>query len=95
MFELCRKHNPAVAFSLEMITRDPLQIPCLKQSYKNALEGIPSQDLASTLKMVEKNKGVSLPRVASLSYEDKLAREEKNVVDCLAYAKNKPILNTI
>jgi hypothetical protein len=34
---LCRKHNPNVAFSLEMITRDPLEIPCLKPT-----TGLPS-----------------------------------------------------
>ena len=95
MFELCRKHNPAVAFSLEMITRDPLQIPCLKESYKNALEGVPQQDFTKTLKMVGKHKNKYLPRISSLSPEEKLAAEEKNVTDCIAYSKHKLLLNTI
>jgi sugar phosphate isomerase/epimerase len=90
MMALCRQHNPSVAFSLEMITRDPLEIPCLKNEYWTAFKGIPGSDLARTLRLVKQNKPTSpLPRISQLSVEDRLAAEEKNIVECLAYSRDK------
>ena len=87
---LCRKHNPSVAFNLEMITRDPLEIPCLKDEYWEAFDGVSGSELARTFRMVKQNPyGLSLPRVSQLSREDKLAVEEENVVKCLAYSKDR------
>jgi sugar phosphate isomerase/epimerase len=43
---ICKKHNPAVAFNLEMITRDPLEIPCLKSDYWSVFEGVSGLELA-------------------------------------------------
>ncbi len=37
---LCKQHNPAVTFNLEMITRDPLEIPCLKNEYWKVFDGV-------------------------------------------------------
>lgn len=87
---LCRQHNPSVTFNLEMITRDPLEIPCLKNAYWAAFNGVPGSDLARTLRMVRQNKyKSSLPRVSQLSIEDRLAIEEKNILECLAYSRDK------
>ncbi|HEX5169887.1 MAG TPA: TIM barrel protein [Cyclobacteriaceae bacterium] len=86
---LCKKHNPAINFSLEMITRDPLEIPCLKPEYWSVFDGISGSELAQTLRMVRENKyEQSLPKVSQLSAEDRLAAEEENVVACLTYARN-------
>ena len=86
---LCQKHNPNVTFSLEMITRDPLQIPCLKDDYWATFGGVSGSDLAQTLRMVRRQKSESgLPRVSQLSAEDRLAAEEQNILACLAYSKN-------
>jgi 3-oxoisoapionate decarboxylase len=88
--QLCKKHNPTVAFNLEMITRDPLQIPCLKDEYWKAFEGVPGSELARTLRMVKQHPyGSPLPRVSQLSGEEKLAVEEENIVKCLAYSKDQ------
>jgi sugar phosphate isomerase/epimerase len=95
MFALCRKHNPDVTFSLEMITRDPLQIPCLKDDYWKSFEGIPATALASSMRMVKQKKSGALPRVSSLSSEEKLMEEEKNILACFAYTRDKVLLNTI
>ncbi len=87
---LCRKHNPNVTFNLEMITRDPLEIPCLKNEYWATFAGVPGSELARTLRMVRQHKNEShLPRVSQLSPEDRLAAEEQNILDCLAYSKNR------
>ena len=87
---LCRQHNPSVAFNLEMITRDPLEIPCLKNEYWASFDGVSGNDLARTFRMVKQNKYNSpLPRVSHLSAEDRLAVEEENIVKCLTYSKER------
>jgi 3-oxoisoapionate decarboxylase len=87
---LCKHHNSAVTFNLEMITRDPLEIPCLKHEYWAAFDGVPGSDLARTLRMVKQNKSKSpLPRISQLSAEDRLAAEEENIVECLSYSRSE------
>lgn len=86
---LCRKHNPNVTFSLEMITRDPLEIPCLKNEFWPTFTGVPGSELARTLRMVRDHKyKPELPRVSQLSPEGRLAVEEQNILDCLEYSRN-------
>jgi 3-oxoisoapionate decarboxylase len=86
---LCKKHNPDVTFNLEMITRDPLEIPCLKEDYWATFKGVNGSELARTLRMVRQHTYESgLPRVSQLSAEDRLAAEEQNIRACLAYSKN-------
>ncbi len=88
--ELCKKHNPNVTFNLEMITRDPLEIPCLKDDYWATFEGVPTTELARTLRMVKQQKySQGLPKVSQLTAEDKLAKEEQNILSCLVYSKDK------
>ena len=85
---LCKKHNPEVTFSLEMITRDPLEVPCLSDAYWAALLTVPGTDLARTLRMVRQQAHpTALPWVTPLSTEDQLAVEEKNVIASLAYGQ--------
>jgi sugar phosphate isomerase/epimerase len=87
---LCKKHNPSINFNLEMITRDPLEIPCLKNDYWSVFEGVSGSELARTMRMVKENKyETSLPTVSELGVEDRLAVEEDNVVKCLTYGKNQ------
>lgn len=86
---LCKKHNPSVTFNLEMITRDPLEIPCLKNEYWSTLPAVSGAELARTLRMVRQGKTeTGLPRVSQLSAEDRLAAEEQNILACLSYSKN-------
>lgn len=90
MVALCRKHNPAVTFSLEMITRDPLLIPCLTDDYWTTFSNIPGRDIARTLRMVRQHKPANgLPTVAQLSADERLAAEDKNIRLCLAYGRDK------
>ncbi|WP_026968541.1 sugar phosphate isomerase/epimerase family protein [Algoriphagus terrigena] len=87
---LCQKYNPAVTFSLEMITRDPLQIPCLEESYWATFDNPSAQELAKTLRLVRDHTyPSSLPEVTNLNPEQKLAYEEENVIRCLAYSKKE------
>src|SRR5262249_15496213 len=85
---ILREARPETQFSLEMITRDPLQVPCLTAKYWAALEDLTGRQLARTLAMVRQHKPRRpLPRVTHLPRQEQLALEEKNVQACLAYAK--------
>lgn len=85
---LCKQQNPQVTFNLEMITRDPLEIPCLQDAYWATFEGVSGSELARTLQVVRHHKyHTELPRVTQLLAEERLAQEEKNIVTSLSYSK--------
>lgn len=85
---LCRKHNPNINFNLEMITRDPLEIPCLEEEYWATFDNISGSDLAGILKMVrEKSFAGELPYTRNLDPEQRLDYEEANVLSSLRYSK--------
>jgi len=87
MIQVLRKHHPEVRFSLEMMTRDPLKVPCLTDRYWAAMGDLPGRDLARTLKMVRTHGGKEpLPEISSLPLEEQLDVEEANVRKCLAWA---------
>jgi len=87
---LCKKHNPGITFNLEMITRDPLVIPCLTEDYWATFGMVPGSELARALRLVRTNKGtVALPRVSKLSTDQRLDAEEQNIIESLRYSANK------
>jgi len=91
---ICRQHNPGIRFSLEMITRDPLQIPCLMDKYWSTLPEVKANALANMLHLVRKNKyDGPLPAVSHLGPEEKLKAEEDHVLACLAFSKTGLGLN--
>lgn len=84
-----RAARPDLRFSLEMITRDPLKIPCLTEGYWATFPELPGSDLARTLVAVQKNKPAQpLPRVSHLGIGERLKIEDDNVRKCLAYARD-------
>jgi 3-oxoisoapionate decarboxylase len=86
---LCKKYNPEIKFNLEMITRDPLEIPCLKEQYWATFGSLPGKDLAKIIKMVkEKPYPVPLPTISDLDPEAQLALEEDHILKCLEYSRN-------
>jgi sugar phosphate isomerase/epimerase len=88
IFDLCRRHNPDIRFNLEMITRDPLEIPCLQDHYWATFDGLSGSELARTLRMVRQHKQpTALPRVAQLTPEDRLAQEDENILLSLDYSQ--------
>lgn len=79
---LVQQHRPKAHFSLEMITRDPLQVPCLTDGYWVTFPDRNGLYLARTLKFIQAHKSPKpLPRDVTLE------REQQNVVDCLNYAR--------
>ncbi len=86
---LCRTHNPDVTFNLEMITRDPLKIPCMTDAYWETFDTVNGRELARALRMVEKAADKALPGVADKNPEEQLAFEEQNVRSSFAYASTQ------
>lgn len=88
IISICNEHNAKATFNLEMITRDPLLVPCLKDDYWATFGNVGGMDLARTLRMTRQHKfKPSLPKVSQLNEEEKLAVEEQNIIACLNYSK--------
>ena len=83
-FALCKKQNPKVNFSLEMITRDPLKIPNRTAEYKAV---VPAKQI--DINALKKKQSVNPPYVSQLDEEGKLAVEEQNILECIDYSKAK------
>jgi sugar phosphate isomerase/epimerase len=85
-----RRTRPDIHLNLEMMTRDPLKIPCLTPKYWATLESVPGRRLAELLALVRANAAKKpLPRVSELSKEEQLQREDDNVRQCLKYARER------
>ncbi len=90
MVQVLRQARPECRFSLELITRDPLKVPCLTPEYWATFAEVPGRDLARTLKTVRaKASGKPLPLVNHLPLDRQVAREEDNVKRSLAYASDQ------
>ena len=82
-----RKGNSKARFQLEMITRDPLPIPCLTEKYWATLGRVPGRDLARALALVRKSaRKEPLPRISGLSAKEQLGAEDANVRASFAFA---------
>lgn len=85
---ICKNYQPDVRFNLEMITRDPLKIPCLTQQYWETFEQVPAQELANMLGGIRSQKStVKLPLISNKTLQERLAFEEQNVRESFAYAR--------
>jgi sugar phosphate isomerase/epimerase len=87
---IVEKARPGVRWNLEMITRDPLRVPCLVPKYWATMEDVPARRLAAVLALVRKHKPAApLPVVSKLPLADQLKAEEANVQKCFRYAQDK------
>ena len=88
MIAVVQQARPKTRFSLEMITRDPLHVPCLTDKYWTTFPDRNGRYLARTLMLVQKEQSSQpLPRVAQLSHDSHVRLEEENVVSCIRYAR--------
>ena len=84
------QHNPRINFNIEMITRDPLKIPCLTPRYWTTFETRRARELAEALQNIKKKAANKpLPRVSGLPVQSRLELEDQNVRDCLTDARRK------
>jgi sugar phosphate isomerase/epimerase len=85
--EILRKANPAVKLNLEMITRDPLRVPCLTAAYWTTMSNMHASQLARTLAAAKQNNSKApLPRTTGLQPPDQLRLEDEHVRASLAWA---------
>jgi sugar phosphate isomerase/epimerase len=84
---LVQNARPKANWLLEMITRDPLIVPCLTDKYWTAFPHVNGIELARTLRFVNAHKSPKpLPRISHLPHEQQLKVEDENVIACLKYA---------
>jgi sugar phosphate isomerase/epimerase len=82
-----RKRSPKARFNLEMITRDPLLVPCLSDKYWATLGRVPGRDLARMLALVRRTvRKEPLPKVSTLPKKKQLEVEDANVKASFAHA---------
>ena len=85
-----RRARPRTKLTLEMITRDPLKVPCLTDKYWATFPDRNGSDLARTLRMVREHPSRQpLLKPDGLDPTARLAAEERNVKKCLEYAAQK------
>ncbi|MBM3335271.1 sugar phosphate isomerase/epimerase [Candidatus Sumerlaeota bacterium] len=88
MVQVIRKVKPGIRFTLELITRNPLEVPCLTDKYWAAMSEVPGRDLARTLRMVRANTHRKpLPRISEMPLDELVGLEEENIKRSLAYAR--------
>jgi sugar phosphate isomerase/epimerase len=88
MVEVLRKARPEVNFCLEMITRDPLEVPYLEDGYWVTWEKRDAARVEAFRKAVlARARASPLPRITGLTPEQMLAAEDANVRASVAYAR--------
>jgi hypothetical protein len=88
--QLLRAARASIRFNVEMITRDPLEVPCLKEPYWATFPDLPGRHLARTLSFVRQHAAAQgLPRISGLPIEAQLRVEEDNVRRCVAFARER------
>lgn len=91
-----RKTSPRARFHLEMITRDPLSIPCLSEKYWATLDHVPGRELARMLAWVRAHpRPQPLPVISKLSLAEQVAAEERHVRESFAYAARVNLLGAV
>lgn len=88
--QILRKANSSVRLNLEMITRDPLRIPCFTDAYWATMGGMPASQFAQTLGTAKQNiSKTPLPRLSDMPPEKQLLLEDEHVRASLAFANGQ------
>jgi 3-oxoisoapionate decarboxylase len=90
---LLQKANPKIHFSLEMMTRDPLKVPCLTPRYWTVFPERNGRYLARTIQLADQHRSAKpLPVVSQLTREEFVRVEEENVKMCMRYEAEKKLI---
>jgi sugar phosphate isomerase/epimerase len=89
--EIIRRARPEVRFSLEMITRDPLLVPCLTDRYWASFDDDNGgRDLARMLTRIRgRQNRAPLPRITGLDANQRRALEDEMVDRSIRYAREQ------
>lgn len=87
---ILNKARPGVKYSLDMLTRDPLRIPCLTDKYWVTFTERNGKYLARMLASVRKNRpSKPLMRVTPMNREEQLRVELDNLTASVLYARDE------
>jgi hypothetical protein len=86
LWEILKAGNPHLNCLQEIITRDPLKVPCLTAGYWSSLPERSATELAAHMEWVRANAS-ELPYVSHLSPEEQLQAEEDNNFDTLEWGR--------
>jgi 3-oxoisoapionate decarboxylase len=86
MVGMIRAARPEARFSLEMIVRDPLPVPCLTDEYWASFDEINGRDLARALSRIRSSARQPLPRITGLDPEQRTALEYEMVGRSIRFA---------
>ncbi len=89
MVQTIRERRPNVRMTLEMITRNPLRIPCLTEKYWATFLERNGRHLARALRLVAERGVPQLPRIDGLDSQGVIRVEEHNVRKCLDHARTR------
>lgn len=83
--------KPQARFHLEMLTRNPLSIPCLEEDYWRTLADVSGIDLARTLQLVRRHARAAndLPRVNQLQPKEQIRLEHEHVAQSLRWGNEQ------
>ncbi len=84
------KHaKPDIRMMLELITRDPLKVPCLTDKFWATMPQVSGNDLARALRFVREHPAKSLQEVDSLSLDKQVELEDANIAASVKYAREE------
>ncbi len=89
MLTIIRNARPDVKFSLELITRDALEVPCLTEEYYATMPEARASDLARTMKFVSEHSTTELQQVSALPLEKQVELEDANVAASIQFAREE------
>lgn len=90
MTETIRRAKPDVRFSLEMILRDPLVVPCLTDRFWATFEEVNGIDLARALTRARTHRpSRPLPRISGLTLDERRGLELELVDRSICYARDR------
>lgn len=88
IMEVIRRGRDDVRFCLEMITRDPLKVPCLEDGYWASREKRDNNKIEKfKTAVLSKASKTPLPKISGMSSQRMLAVEDDNIRRCVAYAR--------
>lgn len=87
VIRVLKQKRPTVVFQLELITRDPLKVPILTESYWATFPDLKAATLASAWNLVKK-RGSPTPfeMISTLTPAQKVAAERRNVEESFQFA---------
>ena len=85
-----RNARADIRLNLEMITRDPLKVPCLTEGYWTTFPELSGKHVARALSLVRSHRPIErLPRISDKPIEEQLRAEDENIRRCLTFASQK------